>query len=236
MNEHINFYDLLGVSKNASSEEIKKAYRKQMMAWHPDKNKSDNASEIASKLNEAKEILLDETKRKQYDEELENTKKKVYEHVSNANKKGSKTNKKNNSNSEEKYYTKWEYFLLYLRHYNVPIWRKILAIVFVVLETLFCFIFEVINVIISYFIYYSYDILYSIGIIASIYLMIMGCVPLIMNIDFDMMKTLLYIFGGLIVLFIVILLPKIYEITVIKIPVYISKINLFLFKKSIGYK
>ncbi len=61
-------YDTLWVNKSASQEEIKKAYRKQAMKYHPDKNKGDKTAEKKFKeLNEAYQILWDPEKRKQYD-------------------------------------------------------------------------------------------------------------------------------------------------------------------------
>lgn len=63
-----NLYETLGVSKSASAEEIKKAYRKQAMKYHPDKNKWDTSAEKKFKeVNEAYQTLSDANKRKQYD-------------------------------------------------------------------------------------------------------------------------------------------------------------------------
>ncbi|MDD5213131.1 MAG: DnaJ domain-containing protein [Candidatus Gracilibacteria bacterium] len=63
-----NYYDILGVSKTASEEEIKKAYRKQAMKHHPDRNKGEKTDESKIKeINEAYEVLSDKTKKKQYD-------------------------------------------------------------------------------------------------------------------------------------------------------------------------
>jgi len=62
-----NLYDALGVNKSASKDEIKKAYRKQAMKYHPDKNKNDAGAEKKFKeINEAYQTLSDEGKRKQY--------------------------------------------------------------------------------------------------------------------------------------------------------------------------
>ena len=63
-----DFYDVLGVSKNASSDEIKKAYRKQALQWHPDRNKSTEASEKFKEINEAYEILGNPQKKQTYDQ------------------------------------------------------------------------------------------------------------------------------------------------------------------------
>ncbi len=63
-----DFYEILGVSKSASAEEIKKAYRKTAIQFHPDKNQGDKAAEEKFKeAAEAYEVLSDETKRAQYD-------------------------------------------------------------------------------------------------------------------------------------------------------------------------
>lgn len=63
-----NYYSTLGVDKGASQDEIKKAYRKQAMKYHPDKNKGDPEAEKKFKeMNEAYQVLGDEKKRKQYD-------------------------------------------------------------------------------------------------------------------------------------------------------------------------
>lgn len=63
-----NLYDTLGVSKSASQDEIKKAYRKQAMKYHPDKNKWNAEAEKKFKdVNTAYQTLSDENKRKQYD-------------------------------------------------------------------------------------------------------------------------------------------------------------------------
>ncbi|RKW23187.1 molecular chaperone DnaJ [Candidatus Gracilibacteria bacterium] len=64
----MDFYEILGVEKTASTEEIKKAYRKLAMQYHPDRNKGDKqAEEKFKEINEAYSILSDEQKRKQYD-------------------------------------------------------------------------------------------------------------------------------------------------------------------------
>lgn len=67
-----NYYDILGVSKTASQDEIKSAYRKLAKQYHPDFHPGDAAcAEKFKEINEANETLSDEGKRKQYDYELE---------------------------------------------------------------------------------------------------------------------------------------------------------------------
>jgi molecular chaperone DnaJ len=64
-----DFYEILGISKNASAAEIKKAYRKKAIEFHPDKNPGDTAAEENFKLAaEAYEVLSDDTKKAKYDQ------------------------------------------------------------------------------------------------------------------------------------------------------------------------
>src|SRR5271155_5166367 len=64
-----DYYDILEVSKGASKEEIKKAYRKVALKFHPDRNQGDKAAEEKFKeAAEAYEVLSDTEKRKLYDQ------------------------------------------------------------------------------------------------------------------------------------------------------------------------
>jgi len=60
-------YKILGVSKRANAKEIKKAYRKLSLQYHPDKNKEEGASAKFAEISRAYEILSDEEKRDTYD-------------------------------------------------------------------------------------------------------------------------------------------------------------------------
>lgn len=71
----IDYYEVLGVDKKATTEEIKKAYRKLARKYHPDLNPDDNNAKLKfQQLNEAQEVLTDPEKRKQYDKYGENWK------------------------------------------------------------------------------------------------------------------------------------------------------------------
>ncbi len=64
-----DLYGVLGLSKNASPDELKRAYRKMSKEWHPDKHKGDKAAETKFKeINEAYETLTDPQKKQMYDQ------------------------------------------------------------------------------------------------------------------------------------------------------------------------
>lgn len=65
-----NYYEILGVEKNADEKTIKKSYRKLAMKWHPDRNKDNNeeATQKFQEINQAFAVLSDDKKRKLYDQ------------------------------------------------------------------------------------------------------------------------------------------------------------------------
>src|SRR6266849_6404099 len=65
--EYKDYYKTLGVSKRASIDDIKKAYRKLARQYHPDVNKKPDAEKKFKEINEANEVLSDPEKRKRYD-------------------------------------------------------------------------------------------------------------------------------------------------------------------------
>lgn len=66
---YIDYYKILGVDKNASQDDVKKAFRKLARKYHPDLNPNDpSAKDKFQEINEANEVLSDPEKRKKYDE------------------------------------------------------------------------------------------------------------------------------------------------------------------------
>ncbi|MBS1759914.1 MAG: J domain-containing protein [Bacteroidetes bacterium] len=73
--DFVDYYSTLGVLKNASQDEIKKAYRKLARKYHPDVNPNDKEAHLKfQQINEANEVLSDSEKRKKYDQYGENWK------------------------------------------------------------------------------------------------------------------------------------------------------------------
>src|ERR671926_1136227 len=67
MSNKSDYYEVLGVPRSASKDEIKNAYRKLALQYHPDRNKSTNAEEKFKEISEAYAVLSDDEKRKRYD-------------------------------------------------------------------------------------------------------------------------------------------------------------------------
>ena len=63
-----DYYEVLGVSKNATKEEIQSAYRKLAKKYHPDINHDPDAPKMFEEVQEAYDVLKDDTKRQQYDQ------------------------------------------------------------------------------------------------------------------------------------------------------------------------
>ena len=160
----MNYYELLGIKENASDDEIKEAYKKQIKKWHPDINKDPEAINISMKINEAKDILLDKDKRKEYDYTLKEEKDNIYNKYSNNN---SNVHTKNETEEEvhtstvneekKKSLTKWQYLDEYLKYSNVGAFRKIIAVLFVLLESFVCTVLKYLIIALAILCFYISD-------------------------------------------------------------------------------
>lgn len=134
----MNYYELLGVSNNATEEQIKAAYKKEMKKWHPDINKDEKAVSMSMKLNEAKEVLLNKEKREEYDLFLQGKAKETYKKYS-SSRNTSREYTENNA-YESEMVTKWQYLKEYLKSDKINIFKKIISTVLVLLESFICFL------------------------------------------------------------------------------------------------
>ena len=241
MNSTMNYYELLGVKPSATTDEIKEAYKKQMKKWHPDINKSNDAIGMSAKINEAKEVLLDDVKRRDYDVYL--TKKTTDNYNRYTQKK--QAEKYNNTIYEEVKVTKWGYLKDWLKYASYSKVRKLFGVIGVLLESLLCLLIKFFLIafaytcnILSYFIRELF--LYVYPIIIIILLVFIGQVFTSGFIDTlnnspEVFKTIIIIVVTLIfsiflpLLSKLVLSPKVFDILY-------NKIDINLFKKCVGYK
>ncbi len=154
----INFYDLLGVSSNATKEEIKSSYRNMVKKYHPDVNNSEEAQKVIRSLNEAKTTLLDDIKRKEYDELLQgiNNSKQFSKEKSETY---TAKQEEYKETYEEVYVTRWQYYINYLKNGLDNIWIKILKSLLVSINLIIFSLFKIIIIFIVFFLYITDEII-----------------------------------------------------------------------------
>lgn len=159
----MDFYELLGVKKDATHEEIKKAYRDMVKRYHPDVNKSDEASKIIISLNEAKETLLDDDKRSEYDKLLNDINhSKTY---SNDSTSYSAKKEEYKENYSESYVTRWQFLMTYLNFGKDKLGIKFLKTFIVIINYLVFFIIKAFTLIFLFLLEVFENLINYIGII-----------------------------------------------------------------------
>lgn len=159
----MDFYELLGVKKDATKEEIKKAYRDMVKKYHPDVNKSDEASKIIISLNEAKETLLDDDKRSEYDKLLNDINhSKTY---SNDSTSYSAKKEEYKENYSESYVTRWQFLMTYLNFGKDKLGIKFLKTIIVIINYLVFFIIKAFTLIFIFLLEVFENLINYIGII-----------------------------------------------------------------------
>ena len=159
----MDFYELLGIKKDATKEEIKKAYRDMVKRYHPDVNKSDEASKIIISLNEAKETLLDDDKRCEYDKLLDDINhSKTY---SNDSTSYSAKKEEYKENYSESYVTRWQFLMTYLNFGKDKLGIKFLKTIIVIINYLVFFIIKAFTLIFIFLLEVFENLINYIGII-----------------------------------------------------------------------
>ena len=162
----MDFYELLGIKKDATKEEIKKAYRDMVKRYHPDVNKSDEASKIIISLNEAKETLLDDDKRCEYDKLLDDINhSKTY---SNDSTSYSAKKEEYKENYSESYVTRWQFLMTYLNFGKDKLGIKFLKTFIVIINYLVFFIIKAFTLIFIFLLEVFENLINYIGIILMI--------------------------------------------------------------------
>lgn len=234
----MNYYELLGIKQTATPEEIKQAYKREMKKWHPDINKDEKAVSMSMKINEAKDVLLNDEKRKDYDLFLNKKESDLYNKYSNTKKEAS-----NNNIYESHMVTKWEYFKEYM-HSDIKTFKKIVSAILVSLETMLCFILKWLVIILAFISFTISDIIFMafsymfpiIGLllIFVIYKLItIGYSTLIAN-NFSEVRGILIFIAVYISSFIFIFIGK--KLISQKVFNFLyNKLDVYLFKKAVFY-
>lgn len=163
----IDFYGLLGVKKTASKEEIKAAYKNLVKKYHPDVNKNID-SNIIKNLNEAKEILLDDDKRREYDLTLEDLNKSK-EFSKNKNETYGTKQEEYKEAYSEAYVTRWQFYKNYIKNSVDKVYKKLFKSLLVILNYFF---FQVIKLVFYSIVYICYLLEELIDFIAGLFILL----------------------------------------------------------------
>jgi len=161
----LDFYELLGIDMSASKADIKKAYHAMVKKYHPDVNHSDEANDIIRSLNEAKEVLLDDDKRREYDTILDDMahSKQFSRNSEETYAKKSEVYKETYS---EVYVTKFEYYINYLKNSVDSLFLKIIKSFLVIFNYLVFFLFKCLSFVFIWLVYMFSELIdYLIGFI-----------------------------------------------------------------------
>lgn len=152
----VDYYELLGIKKDATKQEIKMAYRTMAKKYHPDINKDAEASKIIISLNEAKETLLDDDKRREYNSLLDEI-----EHSKQFSKDKSETyNAKTKEYKEtysDTYVTKWQFFTNYLKNGIDSTFIKFIKSILIFINYLLFLSFKIISYIVIFILDFASD-------------------------------------------------------------------------------
>ena len=136
--------------------------------------------------------------------------------------------------------TKWEYFYDYLRYYNVSILRKVVAVIFVILESVLLFVLQVVNFLVALLLSLVSDGLkYIANLILGLLIMavIIGLITSGVEIMPNSFKDWLEVIAVIFLWFMCTIMPQVLiDLMLDKIPRLLANLNIFLFKKCVGYK
>lgn len=229
----IDFYELLGIKKDASESEIRSAYRQMAKKYHPDVNKGEDANKVIISLNEAKETLLNASKRKEYDKLLDEMK---YSKQASKNKSETYQAKKKEYRKKhsDDYVTRWQYLMNYLKHSLDSKFIKFFKIIIVFLNYLIFSIIRLLTICFIYLLFFLQDLINYLIIILFIiaFLSLIDISNITISFDYpNIKKCILFSTLALIILLIKNIMMKKYVNLLVVIQNMHDKIFIFILNK-----